>query len=103
LNFAQAPTDSVGTGVGLHCSGIQGKLLIFRKNHFWICRVSFFHGTLTVKAGLHTAWPRAGSFWAPSFHAGPELGITNSKNQKNARPSCGVILCDLDAGKKIQT
>jgi hypothetical protein len=31
LDFAQAPTDSGGTGVGLHCSNIQGKFLIFEK------------------------------------------------------------------------
>jgi hypothetical protein len=42
----------------------------------------------------------SGSFRAPSFHAGPEPGVTNSKkNRKNASPSRGVILCDLEAGK----
>jgi hypothetical protein len=42
----------------------------------------------------------SGSFRAPSFHAGPESGITNSKKkQKNARPSHDVILCDQEAGK----
>jgi hypothetical protein len=41
------------------------------------------------------------SFRASSFHVGLKSDVTNSKkNQKNARPSHDVILCDLDAGKK---
>jgi hypothetical protein len=43
----------------------------------------------------------SGSFRAPSFHVGPKPGVTNSKkNRKNAKPSRGIILCDLEAGKK---
>jgi hypothetical protein len=34
------------------------------------------------------------------FYAGPESGVTNSKNQKKVRPSRGVILYHLDVGKK---
>jgi hypothetical protein len=34
----------------------------WKKNHFSIRNVSFFHGTLTVKAELRTAWQRAGVF-----------------------------------------
>jgi hypothetical protein len=52
LDFMQAPADFARTAVGLHCSGIQGKLLIF-----WIHNTSFFHGTLNVNAGIRTAWP----------------------------------------------
>jgi hypothetical protein len=33
------------------------------------------------------------------FLAGPELGVTTSKNQKNARHLCGIILYHLDVGK----
>jgi hypothetical protein len=46
----------------------------------------------------------SGTFHAESFHVGLKSDVTNSKkNQKNARPLHDVILCDLDAGKKIQT
>jgi hypothetical protein len=38
-----------------------------------------------------------------NFHAGPESGVTNLKKSKNARPSCGVILYQLDVEKNIQT
>jgi hypothetical protein len=44
----------------------------------------------------------SGSFRALSFHVGLKSGVTNSKKKrKNVRPSCDVILCDLDAGKNL--
>jgi hypothetical protein len=43
----------------------------------------------------------SGSFCAASFHVDLKSEVTNSKNQKNARPLHGVILCDLDAGKNL--
>jgi hypothetical protein len=45
----------------------------------------------------------SGSFRASSFHVCPKSDVTNSKkNQKNTRPSHGVILCDLDVEKKFK-
>jgi hypothetical protein len=44
----------------------------------------------------------SGSFHALLFHVGLESGVTNSKKLKNARPSRGIILCDLHAGKKFK-
>jgi hypothetical protein len=52
------------------------------------------------KGGTPHRLAASDSFRASSFHAGPESGITISKNQKNARLSGGVILCHLDTGKK---
>jgi hypothetical protein len=34
--------------------------------------------------------------------SGSHLGINNSKNQKNTRPSCGIILCDLVVSKYLR-
>jgi hypothetical protein len=53
------------------------------------------------KRGTLHRFAASGSFRAPSFHAGPESGVTNSKkNQKNAKPLRDIILCDLQAEKK---
>jgi hypothetical protein len=41
----------------------------------------------------------SGGFHALSFHAGLESSVINSKNEKNVRPSCVVILYHLDAWK----
>jgi hypothetical protein len=54
------------------------------------------------KRGTLHCLAASGSFHAPSFHAGPKLGVTNSKKSKNAKPSRGIILCDLEAGKKFK-
>jgi hypothetical protein len=52
------------------------------------------------KRGTPHRLAASGSFRAPSFHAGPESGVTNSKkNQKNAKPSRGVILSDYKREK----
>jgi hypothetical protein len=40
------------------------------------------------------------SFVRCHVHAGPELGVINLKNHKNARPLRSVILYHLDVGKK---
>jgi hypothetical protein len=55
------------------------------------------------KRGTPHRLAASGSFRAPSFHAGLESGVTNSKKiEKNAKPSHDIILCDLQAGKKFK-
>jgi hypothetical protein len=41
-----------------------------------------------------------GIFVRCHFHAGPQLGVNNSKKLKNARPLRGVILYHLDVENK---
>jgi hypothetical protein len=84
LDFVQAPADFIRIGVGLHCSDIQGKLLIFGKKHFWIRSASFFHGTLIIKAELRTAW-RKQEFSGAVISCGSRIGHNLFKKNKKVQ------------------
>jgi hypothetical protein len=64
--------------------------------------IQWRHAPIREKRGTPHRLAASGSFRAPSFHAGPESGVTNSKKiKKNAKPSRDIILCELQAGKKF--
>jgi hypothetical protein len=63
----------------------------------------YFFTELWPFAPDSTPFGRERKFSCLVISRGPKSGITNSKNQENARPLRGAILFDLVARKKFKT